>query len=367
MARNNDDDELDFDDEDESFEDEDEEGYDDEDVDGDDEDEDEEESGSGGGARKGILFALLGLALVGGGAYAAMSQGIEIPFLSSLMPAAEEAAPPPQAAAPPPAAPVQAAAPAETATQAAAALPPAATSSALRPVEPVAAAPEKPVPVAARPAAEPAAKPAPAVAAAPVAGAVAAKPMAKSAVQVNAAAPQRLKARGADKVGRAQRKARAVRLAQQDEGLYTVQAGAFNVPENAQSVVDRLKAKGLPATRSGAGTRGKFSLWSNYVETSAKAKSLVRQFRKAGTRGQVVSREGRFVVFLGSHPTEERAKAAAAKLSAKGLFASVHGTAAATTAGPNRVWVGRFSSRMEAEAMASRVRAAVGFGIVRRL
>lgn len=367
MARNNDDDELDFDDEDESFEDEDEEGYDDEDVDGDDEDEDEEESGSGGGARRGILFALLGLALVGGGAYAAMSQGIEIPFLSGLMPAAEEAAQPPQAAAPPPSVPAQAAAPAETATQAAAALPPAGTSGAPKAAEPVAAAPEKPVPVAARPAAEAAAKPAAAVAAAPAAAAAAAKPVAKPAARVNAAAPQRVKARVADKAGRAHRKARAVRLAQRDKGLYTVQAGAFNVPENAQTVVERLKAKGLPATRSGAGTRGKFSLWSNYVETSAKAKSLVRQFRKAGVRGQVVSRDGRFVVFLGSHPTEERAKAAATKLSAKGLFASVHGTAAATTAGPNRVWVGRFSSRMEAEAMASRVRAAVGFGIVRRL
>jgi len=369
VARNNDDDELDFDDEDESFEDEDEEDYDDGDVDGDDEDEDEdeEESGSGGGARRGILFALLGLALVGGGAYAAMSQGIDIPFLSGLMPAAEEAAQPPQAAAPPPSAPAQDGAPAETATPAAAALPPAGTSGAPRAAEPVAAAPEKPVPVAARPAAEVAAKPAAAVAAAPVAAVAAAKPVAKPAVQVNAAAPQRVKARVADKVGRAHCKARAVRLAQRDKGLYTVQAGAFNVPENAQTVVERLKAKGLPATRSGAGTRGKFSLWSNYVETSAKAKSLVRQFRKEGVRGQAVSRDGRFVVFLGSHPTEERAKAAAMKLSAKGLFASVHGTAAATTAGPNRVWVGRFSSRMEAEAMASRVRAAVGFGIVRRL
>lgn len=191
--------------------------------------------------------------------------------------------------------------------------------------------------------------------------------MVKAPAQAVASATSRATVRTADKTGRAARKARALRVAKGDRGIYTVQAGAFNVPENAQAVVQRLKSKGLPATRTGSGTRGKWSLWSNYVDTSAKAKALVRQFRKAGIRGQVVSRDGRFVVFLGSHPTEERAKAAAGRLSAKGLYASVHGTPATTTAGPNRVWVGRFSSRMEAEAMASRVRAAVGFGIVRRL
>ncbi|MEB3238453.1 MAG: SPOR domain-containing protein [Candidatus Sericytochromatia bacterium] len=366
MARNNDDDELDFEDEDESaYEDEDEDGYDDEDEDDEDDEEDDEEgSGSGGGARRAILFTLLGLTLVGGGAYAAMSQGIEIPFLSGLMPATEEAAQPSQAAAPAVPPPAPAAAPAQTATQAAVAVPPVETAP--RGELPPAGSPEKPVPVAARPV--PAAdQPAPVAAKAPPAVAPVARSLVKPPAQAATSATSLATARTADKTGRAARKARALRVAKGDRGVYTVQAGAFNVPENAQAVVQRLKSKGLPATRTGTGTRGKWSLWSNYVDTSAKAKALVRQFRKAGVRGQVVSRDGRFVVFLGSHPTEERAKAAAGRLSTKGLYASVHGIPATATAGPNRVWVGRFSSRMEAEAMASRVRAAVGFGIVRRL
>ena len=80
-----------------------------------------------------------------------------------------------------------------------------------------------------------------------------------------------------------------------------------------------------------------------------------------------MARKGGFVLCLGSHATEESAKAAAARLGGKGLYASVVGAAGHGGAGPNRVWVGRYNSRVEAEAMASRVRAAVGFGIVRRL
>ncbi|MEB3299572.1 MAG: SPOR domain-containing protein [Candidatus Sericytochromatia bacterium] len=369
MARNNDDDELEFEDEDEEgFDDEEDEDFDDED----DEDEDDEEGSGSGGARKAILFSLLGLTLLGGGAYAAMQMGVEIPLLSSVMPATSEVVP----ATPPPSVPVanppQVAEPPAQTTP-----PPAATmaqagapgSGGEAPAEPgkapeAAPAKELPVPVAAK---------------APVAMSPKENPPdADTSIAPAPVAPKTLKAKGPDKrkttVGAAagkaraaQRKTKKVRLAQSGSGWFTVQAGAFNVPENAQSVVERLKAKGLPASRTGSGTGGKWSLWSNYVDSPAKAKTLIRQFRKAGVRGQLVTRQGRYVVFLGSHATEEKAKGIAAKLSGKGLYASVHGQPAQASAGPNRVWVGRFSSRVEAEAMASRVRAAVGFGIVRRL
>ena len=167
------------------------------------------------------------------------------------------------------------------------------------------------------------------------------------------------------------RKARS-RPRTSSSGPYSVQVGAFSEPANAQRLIASLKSQGYPAYGSGGGgTGGMFKVRSNVVDSRQKANQLANQFRLAGWNPRIVPLSGsNFVLHLGTFNTQEQANNLVADLNAKGLFATVSGrvgspggTSAST---PNRVWVGKYSNRSEAEAMASKLKAAVGAAIVVR-
>ncbi|MBM3270688.1 MAG: SPOR domain-containing protein, partial [Candidatus Sericytochromatia bacterium] len=167
-------------------------------------------------------------------------------------------------------------------------------------------------------------------------------------------------------------------------GGYTVQVGAFSHPSNAERLIASLKGQGFPAYGTGGGRggttmvhAGQFHVRSNVVDTRQKANQLANQFRLAGWSPRVVPLSGgQYVLHLGTFGAQEQASSLVADLNAKGLFATVSGRVGARSGvvvtqrsaggGPNRVWVGRFGSRSEAEAMASRLRSEVGAAIVVR-
>lgn len=152
-------------------------------------------------------------------------------------------------------------------------------------------------------------------------------------------------------------------------GSWAVQVGAFSEPGNATRLIASLKAKGYLAYPGGQSVvAGHFSVYSNTVDTHAKALELAKQFQAAGQHPRVIRHGGHYVVWLGSFGSQGAAQGLVHRLNAKGLFASVSGHAgtSAHASGPNRVMVGHYSSLAAAEAAASRLRAVVGAGIVVR-
>lgn len=397
MAKKKEDLDFEYEDEDEVAED-DEYGEEDVDEDGDEfdeeDDEDSEEGGKkGGGAVKVALFAVLFLGAVGAGAFAFMSGGGSMGFLAGLPVVGQyfaEPTPPPTAlptgfvnpnletrkpaTEPQPGA----AAPSGGATGAVAANPAApAAVPAAKPADPVAAKPAA-APPAAKPAAPPAEEPPPVIEQPEEPVAVAAKP------EPRKAAAKKKPARVATKAKKqrwARRQDTWAAATDTGSGRYSVQVGAFSQPANAERLIATLKSQGYPAFGTGTGrvsyghTGGQFHVRSNVVDSRQKANQLANQFRLAGWSPRVVPLSGsRYVLHLGTFGTQEQANNLVADLNAKGLFATVTGRVGASRVaavpsaggGPNRVWVGHFGSRAEAEAMASRLRSTVGAAIVVR-
>ncbi len=151
---------------------------------------------------------------------------------------------------------------------------------------------------------------------------------------------------------------------------WTVQVGAFSEPGNATRLIASLRARGYQAfSGSGAGVvGGRFSVFSNTVDTEAKAAQLARQFKAAGRESRVVRQGRNYAVSLGTFTTQEAASELVSRLNARGLFATVSGHAGTIgrSHGPNRVMVGHYASYAEAAAAASRLRSQVGAAIVVR-
>jgi cell division septation protein DedD len=425
VAKKKDDVDLDFEDEDEGA-DEDEFGEDDADEDDEDFDEEEDEDEDGGKKRSPlvpILLVVLFLGAVGAGAFAFMSGGGSLDMLSSVPVVGQYFAKPTPV---PPAIPTGfanpnletrkpatgspdgaagataavAAAPAAGAAGAAAgtaAAPPAAkpAAPAPKPAAPAAAAP-KPAAPAPKPAAPAAAAPKPA-APKPAPAAVAAQPAPETvgswetgATAPAAQAQEPVKRVSSHRYGERKAKkqhARKWREAREHRhhtwraasevshgggrGAYSVQVGAFSQPSNAERLISSLKSQGFPAYGTGGGVHGgQFHVRSNVVDSRQKANQLANQFRLAGWSPRVVPLAGsQYVLHLGTFGTQEQANGLVADLNSKGLFATVSGRVGAragSSGGPNRVWVGSFGNRAEAEAMASKLRSSIGAAIVVR-
>lgn len=311
---------------------------DDEDSEYDDEDEDEEE-GAGGGWMKKAAFALAGLLVLGGGAYAYL-QGM-LPF--SPKPEAVQQAVQPEGGfanpngmgkiAPTPGIPsVDKAVPKE---------PPAAEA----PKEPEA---PKPAEVAQPPAQTEHAK-----VTANQPAKVAAKPVEKP-VQRTVAPPPKAAPKPAAKPIVKQ----AVAVAPQGNGTYAVQCGAFASADNANNLVQALGAKGFQAWISNGGNQssGAYSIRTTVVNSQAKAEQLKAKFASAGHPGAIVpAGRGRYVLQLGIFSQRNRADALAGEMRSKGLFVSVSGgTAKLRTA--SKVLVGKFANPGQAQATAAQVR-----------
>lgn len=151
-------------------------------------------------------------------------------------------------------------------------------------------------------------------------------------------------------------------------GNFSVQVGSFSQPDNAQRLISSLRSQGFEAFGTGQGTGGSFTVRSNIVDSRVKANQLASQFRLAGWSPRVQSVDrGQYALWLGTYGTQEQASKLVADLNSKGLFATVSGRAGSGGGGgPNRVWVGRYANRAEAEAAASRLKASVGAAIVVR-
>lgn len=327
----------------EAYEDDDEESYADDEYEDDDEDseydedEDEEDEGAGGGWMKKAAFALAGLLVLGGGAYAYL-QGM-LPFspkpevvqevvqpaggfanpngLGKIaptpgMPAVDQAVPkePPAAEAPKE--------PAEAAPVAVAKDPAPTVETKVAVNQPAKVAPK------------PAAKPVKPVAAPPKA---APKPVVQAPVKVVAQAPQ-----GA--------------------GVYAVQCGAFASAGNAQNLVSALGSRGFQAWISDGGNQSgaAFSIRTTVVNSMAKAEALKAKFASAGHPGAVVpAGRGRYVLQLGIFSQRDRAEALAGEMRSKGLFVSVSGGKARLRTS-SKVLVGKYATMAQAQAAAAQVR-----------
>ncbi len=402
---------LDFEYEDDEVAEDDEYGEEDADEDADDEfdeeeDEDGEEGGKkGGGALKVAVLAVLFLGAVGAGAFAFMSSGGSLDFLSGVPVVGQYFAkptPPPIALpsgfvnpnletrkpASLPAVPGAPAAPAAGATAAVAAkpaIPGEAAQPAAKPAAPAApaAVAVKPAAPVAQPVAPPAEEPPPVIEQ-PLEQptVVAAKPEPKKAKVKKA---KRERAAIARKRHEGRRHAYQVAEGGTGRGGYSVQVGSFSQPANAERLISTLKSQGYPAFGTGTGrvsygqTGGQFQVRSNVVDSRQKATQLANQFRLAGWSPRVLPLSGgQYALHLGTFGTQEQANALVADLNAKGLFATVSGrvgshagsrvgsVTVASAGGPNRVWVGSFNNRAEAEAMASKLRSSVGAAIVVR-
>lgn len=157
---------------------------------------------------------------------------------------------------------------------------------------------------------------------------------------------------------------------QRGRGGFSVQVGAFSEPTNAQRLIASLRSQGFQAFGSGRKlTGGLFHVRSNVVDSRGKVQQLANQFRLAGRSPRVQSiSSGRYMLHLGTYSSQEEASRQVGDLNTKGLFATVSGRVGMQVPadGPNRVWVGSYSNRAEAEAVASRLRTAVGAAIVVR-
>ncbi|MBO9539615.1 SPOR domain-containing protein [bacterium] len=317
-------------------------GDDEEDDDAYDEDDDEEyeddedEEPAGGGWQKKAAFVLVGLLVLGGGAYAYM-KGM-LPFSPKTEEVAQESDSPyanPNGfgkVAPTPGVPsLNEAVPAEGTVPKEAPEPKAPVAEDPKPKAPAKTAEVK---VNAEQPALPVAKPqAPA------------KQPARPAAVAQQPAPQPPKAVTAPAVPAG-------------PGVYAVQCGAFASSANASNLTNLLSAKGFQAwqTSPGSATTGAFSVRSTVVNTKGKADTLKAQFASAGHPGAVVpAGGGRYYLQLGIFSDRSRADVIASELRAKGLFVSVAGGTTRVST-PNRVLVGKFSTMAQAQAMASKVR-----------
>lgn len=343
--------EYEYDEEAEGFDEdeyEDEEAYADDEYEDDDEDseyeddeyEDEEEA-AGGGWMKKAVFAVAGLLVIGGGAYAYL-QGM-LPF-SPKPEVAQEVVQPATGGfanpngmgkiAPTPGLPaVDQAVPQE---------PPVAEAPKTEAAPPVAKDPAKAEP--AQVAANQPAKVAPKPAAKPVKAAVAPPPKAAPKPVARAVVKPAVKP--------------AVATAPKGAGTYAVQCGAFATAANADNLVRALGSKGFQAwVSNGSGqSSGAYSIRTTVVNSAAKAEALKAKFASAGHPGAIVpAGRGRYVLQLGIFSQRDRAEALAGEMRSKGLFVSVSGgTAKLRTA--SKVLVGRYPSMGQAQAAAAKVR-----------
>lgn len=319
----------------EAYADDDEYEEDDEDSEYEDDEYEDEEEGSGGGWMKKAAFAVAGLLVLGGGAYAYL-QGM-LPFSPKPEVAQEVVQPAGGFAnpngmgkiAPTPGLPaVDQAVPKE---------PPVAEAPKEEPAKPVEAAKE-PAPVqeakvAANQPAKPAAKPA-------------VKPVQKAVAK---AAPKPIEKPVVKP---------AVAAAPSGKGAFSVQCGAFASPTNADNLVRALGAKGFQAWVSNGANQssGAYSIRTTVVNSAAKAEELKAKFASAGHPGAVVpAGRGRYVLQLGIFSQRARAEALAGEMRSKGLFVSVSGGKAKLRTA-NKVYVGKFASQAQAAAAAAKVR-----------
>ncbi|MBI6545433.1 MAG: SPOR domain-containing protein [Cyanobacteria bacterium NC_groundwater_1444_Ag_S-0.65um_54_12] len=150
-------------------------------------------------------------------------------------------------------------------------------------------------------------------------------------------------------------------------GIYTIQVGAFGQPDNARKLIAHLRAQGFDAYGNGGGEMGSsFVVRSNTVDSREKAETLAEQFRQAGQKPDLRAiGPQHYVVTLGTFSSEEEAGKLVSNLNSKGLFATVGShTGTKTVNIPDRVMVGRYASRSEAQATASRLRAMLGTAMV---
>lgn len=319
------------------YEDEDEEAYaddeyedDDEDSEYDDDEYEDEEEGAGGGWMRKAVFALVGLLVLGGGAYAYL-QGM-LPF--SPKPEVAQEAVQPEASgfanpngmgkiAPTPGLP--------------------AVDKALPKEPPAAEAPKEPEPT---PVAEPK------VAVQPV------KPVAQPAAKpVKRVAPPP-KAAPKPVVRAAKPAPKPVAVAPRGSGAYSVQCGAFASAANADNLARALDAKGFHAWISNGGDQSAsaFSIRTTVVNSQAKAEALKAKFASAGHPGAIVpAGHGRYVLQLGIFSQRDRAEALAGEMRSKGLFVSVSG-GKAKLQGTSKVLVGKYGSWAQAQQAAAQVR-----------
>ncbi|HEY9722955.1 MAG TPA: SPOR domain-containing protein [Oscillatoriaceae cyanobacterium] len=134
-------------------------------------------------------------------------------------------------------------------------------------------------------------------------------------------------------------------------GHYAVQVGSFSNGANAAALAGRLRAKGIPAYVSGAGTSyagAGYMVRSVAVHSRASANNLLAQYRRAGYSARLISvGGGAMAVEAGVYSSHAAAQAAISRLNARGLFGLIHQTSGGTPVshGLARVWIGGYSTR----------------------
>lgn len=137
-------------------------------------------------------------------------------------------------------------------------------------------------------------------------------------------------------------------------GHFAVQVGSFSNSANAAALAGQLRAKGIPAYVSGAGTTysgSGYMVRSVAVRSRASANTLLAQYRRAGYPAHLINvGGGEMAVAAGVYPSHAAAQAAIARLNARGLFGLIHATGGSVPVshGLARVWIGGYSNRAAA-------------------